>query len=247
MSVPRLRMLAGPNGSGKSTLFDFLASLSFPLGHCLNPDRLEREVATANRLDFRPHGLLVDDPTFRAFVTAHGLASRLQSLEFAVHANMLETTGDIRGGYFAAILSDFLRRQWLESAQSFTFETVMSGRDKVQLLQDARARGYRTYLYYICTDSPLINHERVANRVSLGGHAVPADKIDARYTRSLALLPAATQNASRAYLFDNSTKHHRLIAEFEEGNLIAASEQLPGWFVNTGLLTAPHSDPDTSQ
>jgi hypothetical protein len=36
MSVPRLRMLAGPNGSGKSTLFDFLATLSFRLGHGLN-------------------------------------------------------------------------------------------------------------------------------------------------------------------------------------------------------------------
>lgn len=176
MSVPRLRMLAGPNGSGKSTLFDFLAGLSLPLGHCLNPDRLEREVATAHRLDFASHDLLVDDPTFRAFVTAHGLASKLHSPEFSVRDNALETTGEIRGGYFAAILSDFLRRQWLQSAQSFTFETVMSGRDKVELLQDARARGFRTYLYYICTDSPLINHERVANRVSLGGTTSPPTK-----------------------------------------------------------------------
>ena len=239
MSVPRLRMLAGPNGSGKSTLFDFLAGLSFPLGHCLNPDRLERDVADSHQVNFAAHDLAVDDPTFRAFVTNHGLASKLKSLEFSVRSNVLEIIGDIRGGYFAAILSDFLRRQWLESNQSFTFETVMSGNDKIQLLQDALARGFRTYLYYICTDSPLINHERVANRVSLGGHDVPADKIDARYTRSLALLPAAIKNASRAYLFDNSTKHHRLIAEFEEGNLIAASEQLPGWFVNTGLLNAP--------
>jgi predicted ABC-type ATPase len=236
MSVPRLRMLAGPNGSGKSTLFDFLATLSFPLGHCLNPDRLERDLATSERFDFTPHSLTVDNATFRAFVSAHGLAPKLGAVDFMVRANVLETTGNIRGGYFAAILSDFLRRRWLESAESFTFETVMSGRDKVELLRDARARGYRTYLYYICTDSPLINHERVANRVSLGGHAVPADKIDARYTRSLALLPAAVRNASRAYLFDNSTKHHRLIAEFEEGQLIAASEQLPGWFVRTGLL-----------
>jgi predicted ABC-type ATPase len=238
MSVPRLRMLAGPNGSGKSTLFEFLAATSFPLGHCLNPDLLERELASTGRFDFAPQGLQIDDSTLRAFVAAHGLAAKLSPIEFAVRANVLETAGDIRGGYFAAILSDFLRRQWLESAHTFTFETVMSGRDKVELVGDARARGYRTYLYYICTDSAVINHERVASRVSLGGHAVPADKIESRYERSLALLPDAVRSANRAYLFDNSARHHRLIAEFEEGTLVAASEQLPGWFVRTGLLVS---------
>src|SRR5215218_4427338 len=116
MSVPRLRMLAGPNGSGKSTLFDFLATLSFPLCHCLNPDRLEHDLAMSERFDFTPHGLTVDHRTLRAFVTTHGLAPKLGSVDFTVRANVLETTGDIRGGYFAAILSDFLRRQWLESA-----------------------------------------------------------------------------------------------------------------------------------
>jgi predicted ABC-type ATPase len=66
---------------------------------------------------------------------------------------------------------------------------------------------------------------------------VPDDKIESRYARSLSLLPAAVAAATRAYLFDNSTlSRHRLIAEFEAGRLIAASADLPGWFVNTGLL-----------
>jgi predicted ABC-type ATPase len=68
-----------------------------------------------------------------------------------------------------------------------------------------------------------------------GGHAVPADKIEPRYWRSLDLLPDAISNSSRAYLFDNSGQEHRLIAEFEDARLISISPNLPGWFVKAVL------------
>jgi predicted ABC-type ATPase len=71
-----------------------------------------------------------------------------------------------------------------------------------------------------------------------GGHDVPEEKIDARYQRSLALLPDAIRQSSRAYLFDNSGDAHRLIAEFDGGRLVSVSESLPGWFVGTHLLDA---------
>ena len=48
--------------------------------------------------------------------------------------------------YHASVLSDFLRRKDLEASRSFSFETVMSARDKINLLQDAQLPGYRTYL-----------------------------------------------------------------------------------------------------
>jgi predicted ABC-type ATPase len=67
---------------------------------------------------------------------------------------------------------------------------------------------------------------------------VPEDKIEARYRRSLGLLPDAVRQSSRAYLFDNSGDAHRLIAEFDSGRLVAVSEPLPGWFVGTDLLNA---------
>jgi energy-coupling factor transporter ATP-binding protein EcfA2 len=146
-------MVAGPNGSGKSTLFDLLAGMSFPLGHCLNPDRIERELATSRRFPFTPWGISTDEATVRAFFASHGLATKTSGIDFSVAENELTLRTEIRGGYFAAILSDFLRRQWLEGEQSFTFETVMSNPDKVDLITDARARGYRTYLYYVCTEA----------------------------------------------------------------------------------------------
>ncbi|MCP6330158.1 hypothetical protein NL460_28890, partial [Klebsiella pneumoniae] len=85
---------------------------------------------------------------------------------------------------------DFMRHQWIASQTSFTFETVMSSSDKIDLLHHARHHGFRTYLYFVCTDSPLINADRVRNRVSEGGHDVPAEKISDRYNRAIANLKA---------------------------------------------------------
>lgn len=71
---------------------------------------------------------------------------------------------------------------------TFTFETVMSSRDKVDLLCKAQQLGYRTYLYYVATEDPIINISRVKARVRRGGHWVPEDKIVSRYSASLDLL-----------------------------------------------------------
>lgn len=62
--------------------------------------------------------------------------------------------------YLASVTVDFLRQRLLASGAYFTFETVMSHPGKSELLADAKAMGYRTYLYYIATDDPEINVAR---------------------------------------------------------------------------------------
>lgn len=133
--------------------------------------------------------------------------------------------------YHASVLADFLRRKALESSKSFTFETVMSARDKVELLRDAQSRGFRTYLYYIATEDPAINVRRVKNRVAGGGHDVPEDKIVARYYRSLALLPEAIRHTHRAFFFDTSQTESWYFAEAANGTAIELkSDAMPNWF-----------------
>ena len=142
------------------------------------------------------------------------------------------TTKGVGLGYFASILCDFVRRGWIKKNISFTFETVMSNRDKLALLTEARAASYRTYLYYICTEDPSVNQRRVEGRVKDGGHTVPSDKIRARYHRSLGLLAEAISLCDRAYLFDNTGTGHELIAEFEQQQLIRMSDDPPHWFMD---------------
>lgn len=139
----------------------------------------------------------------------------------------------IVNAYFASVAADFIRKKLLEKRVSFSFETVMSSPDKVELLERARLLGYRTYLYYIATEDPEINIARVKSRVHLGGHNVPKDKIVSRYARSLDLLLPAIRQSNRAYLFDNS-RHggdHLWVAEITDGrDLETKCSPLPRWF-----------------
>ena len=93
----------------------------------------------------------------------------------------------------------------------------MSSDDKVALLAKAQSLGFGTYLYYVSTEDPQINISRVSNRVNLGGHNVPQDKIVQRYYRSLDLLFEAIKYSNRTYLFDNSGVSKTFIASIEEG------------------------------
>jgi len=95
---------------------------------------------------------------------------------------------DITPKYSAAIISEFLREFNLMSGNDFSFETVMSHKDKIAFIIRATDQGYKVYLYYVCLDNYKVNIDRVATRVAEGGHHVSADKIKARYARSLGLL-----------------------------------------------------------
>jgi predicted ABC-type ATPase len=159
----------------------------------------------------------------------------------------IEFPGVPFNSYHASVLADFLRRRLLDAGRSFTFETVMSAPDKVRLLGEAQANGFRTYLYYIATESPEINVERVKNRVSDGGHDVPTQKVVERYHRSLALLPSAIRATNRAYLFDTSEEEAWYFAEVTEGTRIELKgDEMPLWFEpiwNAFGSEVPSSDP----
>lgn len=105
--------------------------------------------------------------------------------------------------------------------EKMTIETVMSHPSKLDLMKNARELGYRVYLYFVSTESPEINVERVESRQALGGHGVSTDKIVSRYTRSLQNLYDAMILSNRSFLFDNSGKKPVLVAEYD-----AASELL---------------------
>lgn len=236
LSIPKARMIAGPNGSGKSTLFRHLrTNFSFPLGYCLNPDEIDRELVEAGRIYLGAWGLQLDDAGLRSYVRSHGLGKRVSGSLPTLRGNALFARHHYRPGYFASVFADLLRREWMTHGESFTFETVMSHQTRVTMLGAAQRRGYRTYLYYICTDDPVISAARIANRVSQGGHDVPRPLVEDRYRRSLALLPRAIRLSSRAYLFDNSGTAPRFIAEYDTGKLVRIAEDLPRWFVSSVL------------
>ena len=88
-------------------------------------------------------------------------------------------------------IADFKRDICLQRRDSFSFETVMSHPSKIELMVRAHDAGYDITVYFVATADPEINVRRVENRVSLGGHDVPHDRIRKRYWRSLGYLAHA--------------------------------------------------------
>jgi predicted ABC-type ATPase len=228
----KLRIIAGPNGSGKSTLLEYLRTeFNFPLGYCLNPDEIRREIAS--RRLYIGWQSRINEAALRDFATSHSFHAANKRAAFSITNSVLQIKSARNLDQLTVLLCDFLRQQWLNANESFTFETVMSHASKIDLLKDAQQRGYRTYLYYVCTESDLINVARIQNRVQTGGHDVPADKLRQRRQRSLALLNDALLHSTRAYVFDNSSARQNLIAEFENGKAVRISDKLPRWFVES--------------
>ncbi len=232
-ATPRLRMFAGPNGSGKSTIKAVIAPQL--LGVYLNPDELERTIKQTGILDLSIYGIQASEADVVSFFSQSvlmqkaGLSNDVAQLRYT--DGQLDFSLVTVNSYWAAVITDFLRQKMLETNRSFTFETVMSSADKVTLLERAQRQGYRTYLYYIATDDPLINISRVKHRVKMGGHSVPEDKIISRYERSLSLLIEAIRHTNRAYIFDNSLYRQVWLAEITDGKILELKlNQVPAWF-----------------
>jgi predicted ABC-type ATPase len=101
----------------------------------------------------------------------------------------------------------------LKERRSFAIETTLAGKNYLQMMLDARRRGYEIVLVYIGTESVAINLARIRNRVLAGGHDVPEADVRRRYGRSLENLSIAIKRADHAILFDNSSEDgYRLIA-----------------------------------
>ncbi len=237
-------MFAGPNGSGKSSMKKFL-DMELPELY-VNADDIEQEIKTTGVLDLGMRQVKSNTPAIEAFFTKSplvkkaGLEKQVAKLKFDPKNNKLEFGQIESESYWAAITADFIRQYYLLLKYSFSFETVMSSPDKIQLLRKAKEKGYRVRVLFVATDDPLINVARVRSRVEQGGHNVPEDKIISRYYRSLELLAQAIKISDSAMIFDNSGKELALIANImqlpanyirsEIGLIQLTSKKVPEWF-----------------
>ncbi|MDH3348487.1 MAG: zeta toxin family protein [Desulfobulbaceae bacterium] len=226
----RVRIFAGPNGSGKTTVNEELKG-QFNLGYYLNADDLCLKVEKDDRIDLSCFNLSPSFAELESFFCDHNL---YQTLPFGISFKLVDSClvfSKQTNMYEIAILADYLRHSLLKTKATFSFETVFSHPDKVSFIEKANKQGYRTYLYFVSTNSPEINIARVKARVSLGGHDVPESKILKRYKRSLDNLLPAMKLAYRTYMFDNSGKQAKLIAQVTPAkNMHVEAKQLPIWF-----------------
>ena len=232
----RFRMIAGPNGSGKSTLMHRLErDYAVNFYDFLNADDIFAEVKRTG--SYLPH-ISVEEKALEKYAIdseyANSVKACFDGKRITIDNDCVRFHDtDAINSYTVALLTNFLQRAYILSGVSFSQETVFSHPSKIEALKAARDAGYRTYLYYIATDSWKINSARVANRAKQGGHDVPADKIAARYQRSLELLPEALPYLSRAYFFDNSGEEMKYLGQWNERDgLVWQMKTLPIWLAD---------------
>ena len=135
--------------------------------------------------------------------------------------------------YEAAKVITQLRQELVGLRESFVFETVFSDPvgDKLGFLKEASQSGYTVVLCFIGVTGPETSEQRVAMRVSQGGHDVPSEKLVSRFPRTMANLKAALSQLPYVFIFDNDDLRisFRRVAVFEKGRLEWAAQQIPKW------------------
>lgn len=115
----------------------------------------------------------------------------------------------------------------LQSDESFAFETTLATRTYKQKLIDAAANGFSIKLLFFWLPSIEMAIDRVAIRVSEGGHNIPSDIIARRYQRGI-------ENLFKIYLplcnewavLDNSDKIPELIAEGTQSKVFVKKQEM---------------------
>jgi len=186
---------------------------------------------TASLLDRRPIVVAVAGPNGAGkttFYRSHLESAGLRLLNADVIAGELEIDP-----YEAARVATAIRRELVRQRESFAFETVFSdpAGDKLSFLKETAASGYTVLLCFIGLSSPQLSDERVAMRVSQGGHDVPHEKLMALFPRTLANLAAAIRELPHVWIFDNSdlARPFRLASVCENGRIARLFSPVPKW------------------
>ena len=104
--------------------------------------------------------------------------------------------------------------------QDFGFETTLSGRSYVRLLNEMKNDGYRILLFFLWLPSADLAVARVKNRVRQGGHNVPEPVIRRRFESGIRnLFRLYRPRLDAWWLYDASRLPPKVVAEQEDGEL----------------------------
>jgi predicted ABC-type ATPase len=101
----------------------------------------------------------------------------------------------------------------IANKKSFSFETTLSGLSYIEILSKAKEIGYGITFFFVYLSSIELAINRVALRVSKGGHNIPIETIERRYKKGLQNFSKYATLADEWYLLDNSGGEYALIAK----------------------------------
>lgn len=183
-------------------------------------------------LDHRPIVVAIAGSNGAGKTTFFESHLKLTGLRF-LNADSIARELDV-DAYEAARMISALRTELVNQRESFIFETVFSDPvgDKLGFLKQAADSGYAVVLCFVGIAGAATSEQRVAMRVSQGGHDVPPEKLVQRFPRTLSNLAAAIRDLPCVLIFDNDDLKvpFRHVATYASGQTVQLNEPVPSWF-----------------
>jgi len=119
------------------------------------------------------------------------------------------------GKLLLAEIDDFIGHK-----ADFAFETTLAGKAYVNLIKEAKAKGYFVHIFFLWIPSLSLAKERIKQRVKQGGHHVPDVDVQRRLGRSLNNFFNLYMPLANAWdIFDNSAMNPVLVVKSNEKGL----------------------------
>ena len=122
-------------------------------------------------------------------------------------------------------------KEFIHQRADFAFESTLSGRSYVSLIQEVKRKGYSITIFFLWIPDVKLARERIKQRVKDGGHDVPFEDVKRRFQRS-------RENFLKLYeplcdswiLFDNASAKPEEIAQNNQGRVkIINNEYYRSW------------------
>lgn len=117
----------------------------------------------------------------------------------------------------------------IQRGESFVQETTLSGSQPLRTAELAKEAGYRVEQYFVGLDSSEFSKQRVAQRVSRGGHHIPDDVIDRRFPKTFENAVELAQIADKSRFYDNASRTPHKLVLAREGRKMSLAKDAPPW------------------
>lgn len=112
----------------------------------------------------------------------------------------------------------------IDDNKSLNWETTLVSNTLLQVLKLVKAKGYKVNMYFVTVKDVSIALDRINQRVINGGHGIPAEIVNSRFSRRFDKLNEALPYIDNAIFFDN-TKTLQIASCYTKNNLKYINKQ----------------------
>ncbi len=128
----------------------------------------------------------------------------------------------------AAVIAGTRMKELRDQKATFSLEINLHKPSNYATLRGFAEQGYRVDVTYVNVDSVAVCKDRVADRVTKGGHNIPEKQIEERYKSGFELIKQNYNSFDRLTLVDN-TVGPRKVLTIVQGQIIQQATSLPAW------------------